>query len=170
MQVSAEAEDELVRNAQRGDALALSALVDRLAPFVGRICGPIALEHGEDAAQEALIAVLRDLPALREPRALYGWARRIAAREAVRHARAARRGLPLAGARQELPAPGDPALARDVRSVLSALAPEQRAILMLRDLEGLSEQEAAALLEVEQGTVKSRLSRARSAFKRRWSS
>jgi RNA polymerase sigma-70 factor (ECF subfamily) len=170
VQVSAEAEDELVRNAQRGDALALSALVDRLAPFVGRICGPIALEHGEDAAQEALIAVLRDLPALREPRALYGWARRIAAREAVRHARGARRVLPLAGARSELPAPGDPALARDVRSVLAALAPEQRAILMLRDLEGLSEQEAAALLEVEQGTVKSRLSRARSAFKRRWSS
>ena len=159
-----------MRNAQRGDALALSALVDRLAPFVGRICGPIALEHGEDAAQEALIAVLRDLPALREPRALYGWARRIAAREAVRHARGARRSPPPAEARLELPAPGDPALARDVRSVLAALAPEQRAILMLRDLEGLSEQEAAALLEVELGTVKSRLSRARSAFKRRWSS
>jgi RNA polymerase sigma-70 factor (ECF subfamily) len=170
VQVSAEAEEELVRSAQRGDALALSALIDRLAPFVGRICAPIALEHGEDAVQEALIAVLRDLPALREPRALYGWARRIAAREAVRHARAARRSRPLAQTRPELPAPGDPALARDVRSVLATLSPEQRAILMLRDLEGLSEQEAAALLAVEQGTVKSRLSRARSAFKRRWAS
>ncbi len=168
MNLSAEAEDELVRNAQRGDALALSALIDRLAPFVGRICGPIALEHGEDAAQEALIAVLRDLPALREPRALYGWARRIAAREAVRHAQAARRAPVSADAAGALPAPGDPALARDVRRVLEALAPEQRAILMLRDLEGLSEQEAAALLDVEQGTVKSRLSRARSAFRRRW--
>jgi RNA polymerase sigma-70 factor (ECF subfamily) len=167
--LSAEAEDELVRNAQRGDALALSALIDRLAPFVGRICGPIALEHGEDAAQEALVAVLRDLPALREPRALYGWARRIAAREAVRHARAARRERPLAREAPTLPAPGDPALARDVRRVLEALAPEQRAILMLRDLEGLSEQEAASLLDVEQGTVKSRLSRARNAFRRRWS-
>jgi RNA polymerase sigma-70 factor (ECF subfamily) len=68
-----------------------------------------------------------------------------------------------------LPAPGDPALARDVRRVLEALSPEQRAILMLRDLEGLSEHEAAALLEVELGTVKSRLSRARAAFRRRWS-
>jgi RNA polymerase sigma-70 factor (ECF subfamily) len=66
--------------------------------------------------------------------------------------------------------PGDPALARDVRRVLAALSPEQRAILLLRDLEGLSEQEAAALLEVEHGTVKSRLSRARSAFRSRWSS
>jgi RNA polymerase sigma factor (sigma-70 family) len=172
VQVSAEAEaeDALVRRAQRGDALALAALVDRLAPFVGRICGPIALEHGEDAAQEALIAVLRDLPALREPRALYGWARRIAAREAVRHARAARRQGPALEVAAALPAPGDPALARDVRRVLEALAPEQRAILMLRDVEGLSEQEAAALLAVERGTVKSRLSRARSAFRRRWSS
>jgi RNA polymerase sigma factor (sigma-70 family) len=171
VQVSAEAEEELVRRAQRGDALALSGLLDRLAPYVGRICGPIALEHGEDAAQEALIAVLRDLPALREPRALYGWARRIAVREAVRHARAGRRERPAAEpAAAALPAPGDPALARDVRRVLEALSPEQRAILMLRDLEGLSEQEAAALLAVEQGTVKSRLSRARSAFRRRWSS
>jgi RNA polymerase sigma factor (sigma-70 family) len=171
VQVSAEAEEELVRRAQRGDALALSGLLDRLAPYVGRICGPIALEHGEDAAQEALIAVLCDLPALREPRALYGWARRIAVREAVRHARAGRRERPAAEpAAAALPAPGDPALARDVRRVLEALSPEQRAILMLRDLEGLSEQEAAALLAVEQGTVKSRLSRARSAFRRRWSS
>lgn len=166
VQPSAAAEEELVRSAQRGDALALSALLDRLAPFVGRICGPIALEHGEDAAQEALIAVLRDLPALREPRALFGWARRIAVREAVRHARAARRERPLLDA--ELPPPGDPALARDVRTVLEALSPEQRAILLLRDLEGLSEQEAAALLAVEHGTVKSRLSRARAAFRGRW--
>jgi RNA polymerase sigma-70 factor (ECF subfamily) len=170
--VSAEAEVELVRAAQRGDALALASLVDRLAPFVGRICGPIALEHGEDAAQEALIAVLRDLPSLREPRALRGWARQIAAREAVRHARAARREAARgteAGA-AALPAPGDPALASDVRRVLGALGAEQRAILVLRDLEGLSEQEAARLLEVELGTVKSRLSRARAAFRRRWSS
>lgn len=169
VQLSAGAEEDLVRSAQRGDALALSALVDRLAPFLGRICGPIALEQGEDAAQEALIAVLRDLPALREPRALFGWARRIAVREAVRHARAARRELPAAGA-LPLPAADDPALVRDVRRVLAALAPEQRAILLLRDVEGLSEQEAAALLEVEHGTVKSRLSRARAAFRGRWSS
>jgi RNA polymerase sigma-70 factor (ECF subfamily) len=170
--VSPHAEVELVLAAQRGDALALASLVDRLAPFVGRICGPIALERGEDAAQEALIAVLRDLPGLREPRALYGWARRIAAREAVRHARAARREAARGDAAPAgaLPAPGDPALAADVRSVLAGLGAEQRAILVLRDLEGLSEQEAAAALAVERGTVKSRLSRARAAFRRRWSS
>jgi RNA polymerase sigma-70 factor (ECF subfamily) len=86
----------------------------------------------------------------------------------VRHARAARREA-AAPEPAALPAPGDPALARDVRSVLAALAPEQRAILLLRDLEGVSEREAAELLDVEHGTVKSRLSRARAAFRGRWS-
>ena len=49
-----------------------------------------------------------------------------------------------------------------------AFAPEQRAILVLRDVDGLSEAEAARLLGVAEGTVKSRLHRARSAFARRW--
>ena len=56
----------------------------------------------------------------------------------------------------------------DVRSTLASLAPEQRAILVLRDVDGLSETEAAGLLGVAEGTVKSRLHRARSAFVGRW--
>jgi DNA-directed RNA polymerase specialized sigma24 family protein len=41
-------------------------------------------------------------------------------------------------------------------------------VLVLRDLEGFTEAEAAALLGVEAGTVKSRLHRARRAFRDRW--
>lgn len=159
---------ELVRAAQAGDSLAMSKLLDLLAPYVGRICGPIALESGPDAAQEALIQVLRDLPSLREPGALRGWVRRIATREAVRHARRSRAEAARQGAAEELPAAGDLALATDVRAVLGTLAPEQRAILVLRDLEGLSEVEAAKQLRVAKGTVKSRLHRARAAFAERW--
>ena len=164
------AEADLVAAAQRGDSLALAELIDRLAPFVGRICGPIALDAGPDAAQEALIQVLRDLRSLRSPAALRGWVRRIAIREAVRHARRERRAVHTASDTvfEALPAPGDPALALDVRSVLEGLAPEHRAILMLRDLEGLSEAEAASELQVAQGTAKSRLHRARGAFLSRW--
>jgi DNA-directed RNA polymerase specialized sigma24 family protein len=51
---------------------------------------------------------------------------------------------------------------------LRRLGPHQRAVLLLCDLEGFSEAEAAALLEVEVGTVKSRLHRARRAFRQRW--
>jgi RNA polymerase sigma factor (sigma-70 family) len=158
----------LVRAAQRGDALAMNDLLDLLAPYVGRLCGPIALQEGPDAAQEALIAVFRRLGQLREPAALFGWVRAIAVREAVRVARRGQAGRTVIEATADLPASGDPQLAADVRSVLARLAPEHRAVLVLRDLEGLDEQAAAALLEVPRGTVKSRLSRARRSFRKEW--
>ena len=159
---------QCIEDAQAGDVLAMSALLDALAPWVGRLCGSIALEHGADAAQETLIQVFRDLRTLRDPARLRGWVRRIATRESVRHAQRGRREPPL-DPLPGVPDAGDPALAHDVRSVLQRLSPEQRAILVMRDLEGLSEAEAAALLQVARGTVKSRLHRARQAFIERWS-
>jgi RNA polymerase sigma-70 factor (ECF subfamily) len=165
-------ERQLVLEAQRGDVLAMSRLMDALAPWIARICGGIALEHADDAAQEALVQVIRDLRDLREPAALRGWARRIAVREAVRHAQRARSESRTHGdddASALVADARDPGVAPDVRSVLAQLAPEQRAILVLRDLEGLSEDEAAAQLGVAKGTVKSRLFRAREAFAKRWS-
>jgi RNA polymerase sigma-70 factor (ECF subfamily) len=165
-------ERQLVVEAQRGDVLAMSRLMDALAPWIARICGAIALEYADDAAQEALVQVFRDLRDLREPAALRGWARRIAVREAVRHAQRARSESRTHGdydASALVADARDPGVAPDVRSVLAQLAPEQRAILVLRDLEGLSEDEAAAQLGVAKGTVKSRLFRAREAFAKRWS-
>ena len=157
---------ELVRSAQRGDRLAMHDLLDRLEPYVGRVCGGIALDDGPDAAQETLIAVFRNLRHLREPAALYGWVRSIATREAIR----------VAGGRTsvqvddlaEWPAPVDLTLALDIRDVLSRLTPEHRAILVLRDVEGLSVDETAALLRVSEGTAKSRLHRARHRFREAW--
>ncbi|MBS2536390.1 hypothetical protein KGQ20_26875 [Catenulispora sp. NF23] len=55
-----------VRAAQRGDALAMSRLLDELTPYVGRLCAPIALADGPDAAQEALIAIFQNLKSLHE--------------------------------------------------------------------------------------------------------
>jgi RNA polymerase sigma-70 factor (ECF subfamily) len=156
----------LVCAAQRGDGLAMAELLDVLAPAVGRWCGPIALHEGEDAAQEALIAILRGLHGLRDPAALFGWARAIAVREAVRVARRAGREQP--AELTDVPAPGDPQLAADVSDVLGRLAPEHRAVLMLRDLEGLDERTAAAMLDIPAGTVKSRLARARASFRKEW--
>ncbi len=158
----------LARAVLDGDPLAMSDLLDHLAGYVGRICGPIALDDGPDAVQETLIAVFRGLRGLRDPGALYGWVRAIAVREAVRVARRRARTVPTELA--ELPAPGDPQLAADIRDVLDRLAPEQRAALILRDLEGLDEKEVARLLDVPAGTVKSRLSRARASFRRAWTS
>jgi RNA polymerase sigma factor (sigma-70 family) len=161
-------EDRLVRAAQRGDTVAMNEVLDALTPYVGKICGPIALNDGPDAAQEALIAIFRGLRGLREPAALFGWARAIAVREAVRVARRGRRQLP--AELMDLPAADDPQLAIDVQDVLRRLSPEHRAVLVLRDLEGMDEQAAAAVLEVPSGTAKSRLHRARASFRKAWSS
>lgn len=172
---------EQILAAQRGDVIALGTLLDELMPWVGRLCGSIALDAGPDAAQETMIQVMRDLAALREPAALGGWVRRIALRESIRHAERARREPILdandpqsaahsgAGpAREARTTPLDPMLARDVQWVLAQLPTDQRTVLVLRDLDGLSEAETAEQLDVAVGTVKSRLSRAREAFRQRW--
>jgi RNA polymerase sigma-70 factor (ECF subfamily) len=161
-------EEHLVRAAQRGDTVAMNEVLDALTPYVGRICGPIALHDGADAAQEALIAIFRGLHSLQEPAALFGWARAIAVREAVRVARRGQRQRPAELA--DLPAADDPQLAIDVQDVLRRLSPEHRAVLVLRDLEGMDEHAAAAVLDVPTGTAKSRLHRARASFRKAWSS
>ena len=155
-----------VRAAQRGDPVAMDILLTDLAPWVGRICAAIALEQGEDALQETMIVVLRNLPALRDPAAWRAWVRRIAVRESLRMVRDNReltmRDLPEAMASSDL----DTAL--DVRDTLRKLPTQQRAVLVLRNLEDLSEQETAEVLGVPEGTVKSRLHRARQGFRDRW--
>ncbi|GIG56645.1 RNA polymerase sigma24 factor [Longispora fulva] len=159
---------ELVRAAQGGDTLAMADLLDELTPYVARICGGIALGGGADAAQETLIVVFRTLKGLRDPQALRGWVRVIAVREAVRVARQDSRAVPVE--LSELPDRGTAHLAADIRAVLAGLSPEHRAILVLRDLEGLDEQATAELLAVSKGTVKSRLHRARASFRKAWTS
>jgi RNA polymerase sigma factor (sigma-70 family) len=155
----------------------MDALVRELAPYVGRICGAIALGDGDDAMQETMIAVLKNLPSLREPDALHGWVRRIAVRESMRLVKA-RRPAPVnptdadahAGTAELTTQLPDLDQQADVAAVLQSLPLEHRAVLVLRDLDGLSEAEAAAVLRVPEGTVKSRLHRARAAFRGRWAS
>ena len=159
--------EDVVRAAQRGEPLALAALLRALGPYVGRICGAIALDDGDDAMQETMIRVLKGVRRLREPAALHGWVRRIAVREALKLARARRPLVPV----EQLPEPPAgivPELPVEVADTLRQLPPEQRAILFLRELEGFTEAEAAALLDIPAGTAKSRLHRARQAFRRRW--
>lgn len=164
--------EQLVRRAQRGDPVALEQLVRELTPYLGRICGAIALDEGDDALQETMLAVVRHLPALREPLAVRGWARRIAVREARRRAHGGRaipidtHDLALLAAADD---PFDAAeVGADVRAVLADLSPEHRAVLVLRHVDGLSEQEVADVLDVATGTVKSRTNRARATFKERY--
>jgi RNA polymerase sigma-70 factor (ECF subfamily) len=157
---------DLVRQAQRGDALAMNRLLDLLSPYVSQICGSIALQDGPDAAQEALIAVFRALPQLTEPAALFGWVRAIATREAVRVAKRHQRLRTTE--LDDAPTRADPQLATDIQDVLARLSPEHRAVLVLRDLEGLDQAAVAGILAVPAPTVRTRLFRARRSFRRAW--
>ncbi len=141
----------------------MDEVVRTLAPYVGRVCGAIALDRADDAVQETLVAVLRNLRSLREPAALHGWVRRIAVREAVRAARRNEGSSELSFEPEAILPDLDAVL--DVRAALAGLRPDQRAVLVLRDLDGLSEAEVAVLLDVPEGTVKSRLHRARAAVR-----
>ena len=147
----------------------MNQLLTEIAPYVGRICGAVALDVAEDATQEALVAIFRNLPSLRDAIALRAWARRIAVREALRAAGRGR-SLPVDPITLDaaMSAP-DMTGAVDVREVLAGLDPLHRAVLVLRHLDGLREEEMAEVLEVAPGTVKSRLHRARAAFRARWS-
>ncbi len=157
-----------IQAAQRGDLIAMGDVLDGLMPWVGRLCGSIALDAGPDAAQDTLIQVMRDLKGLRDPSALRSWVRRIATREAIRHAERRRREPLVDHFENSEGRLLDPGLQADVKSVLAELPPDQRAVLVLRDLEGLSESEAATEMNVARGTIKSRLHRARDAFRKRW--
>ncbi|MEU9208067.1 RNA polymerase sigma factor [Streptomyces sp. NPDC048415] len=158
----------LVEGAQRGDALAMDELLGVLAPYVGRVCGPVALQDGADAAQEALIAVFRNIRQLKTPAALFGWVRAIAVREAVKFAKQRQRQNTVPVEWGDKPTVEDLQLASDIADAMGRLAPEHRAVLTLRHVEGLSEQEVAGVLSVPVGTVRSRLFRARRSFRTAW--
>jgi RNA polymerase sigma factor (sigma-70 family) len=159
--------EETVRAAQRGDALALNDVIKALSPFVVRVCESVTSVDGADAAQETLIVVMRNLGTLREPRALTGWAARIAVRQAVRAAQ--RRAVPVdASVLAERPMQQDPFLAAEIADVLDEMTPDHRAILILREYVDLDEASIAALLGISSGTVKSRLHRARARFREAW--
>jgi RNA polymerase sigma-70 factor (ECF subfamily) len=160
--------EAVVRRAQDGDAAALEMLVRELAPYLGRICGAIALDDGDDALQEAMVIICRKVSGLRDPAALRGWARQIAVRVAVRMAQSKRAVATDPFDLERVPTMDTGSTAVEVRAVLAELAPEQRAVLVLRHLDGLSEAEMAHVLHVAPGTVKSRLHRASASFRARW--
>lgn len=129
--------------------------------------------RAEDLVQETLWSVHRSWADIRDPEAAPAYARTIMLRLATRwRARRWNGEVPydlerideLGGGR-----PDDGVDAHDERDrvarALGALPPKQRAVLVLRYFEGLSEDEIATLLRCSPGTVKSRSSRAREAMR-----
>jgi RNA polymerase sigma-70 factor, ECF subfamily len=129
-----------------------------------RIVGSGAL--AEDVAQEAVIKAWRHRASCRSPEHPLPWVAAIARREALR-AVAAPRCEPLDGALEpRAPAP-EPSidLALDVRRALAGLSEPDRRLLLARYWQDLTQQEAANLLGMPDGTAKVRLHRIRSRLR-----
>ena len=167
---------ELVAAARGGDRAAVDELLARYEPsiyrFGLRMCG------NEDAArevlQETLLAAFRYLPGFRGDAALSTWLYQIARSFCIKERRGQHptRSLDEPGTAELVdPAPQPDARvhAREVGEALSraiaTLAPEQREVLILRDVEGLSAEQAAEVIGIEVGALKSRLHRARMALR-----
>lgn len=168
-------ESKLVSKAQNGDRNAFSELVHThsqgVLNVVYRMCGNGDL--AEDAAQEAFIQAWLRLSSYKEKASFRSWLYRIAVNTAIDMLRKEKRILPntiedlnLSDSR-----PGPEAMLASsertelIREAVLTLPNASRAVLVLREYEGLSYQEIAESLEIPMGTVMSRLSYARKLLK-----
>ncbi len=169
--------DELdrVARAARGEPGAQAWLLDQVMPRVRRITRAFLKSpaDADDAAQLALLAILRSASTYRGEASLSAWAKRIAVRTTLRYLEGERRtpSAPAATDGEELPAPDDArpseALARDVREYLDELPEAQRNAIILHHALGYSVDEIAGLTEVSPDTVKGRLKLGTAALRKR---
>ena len=177
-------ERDLIRQCQKGDVQAFRQLVERYEDRIyGLACSILGdSEMAKDAAQEAFIRVYRALGKFEGRSSFYTYLYRIttnvcltfAQREQRRPDRVSIEGM------QEMSdmtldrfwGTDEPqndieriGLREEIQKVLNHLSPDHRAVVILKDIEDLSQEEIADVLDVSVGTVKSRLSRARARLR-----
>jgi RNA polymerase sigma factor (sigma-70 family) len=164
-----ESDDVLAQLAQRavaGDRASLDELVRELEPVVARTTRLIVGAGSwaaEDAAQDAVLDLLRGIRTLRAPEAVRGWAVRVATTRALKVARR-ERFLSLRRVQVWDSAPTtEPSYGREraLKEAFDRLPPRLRATAVLRLYVGLGEAETADTLGCSLGTVKSNLHEAR---------
>lgn len=163
-------EENLVRQAARGDRDAFGSLAEKCRPWLLGLCLRLVRDRAaaEDLAQEALLRAFRDLGQLREPGRFRAWLSRIAVNACRMHLRRQlARPVEIAGPCQ--PAPDGPETSDAPLGVDEALAhldADARRLLLLFYGEGMSHQELADALALSSQAVKSRLHRAREKLRK----
>jgi RNA polymerase sigma factor (sigma-70 family) len=161
--------ERVVSAAQQGDTRAIATLLSGSHAHVRRFARTLCAtpEDAEDAAQDALIVMYRKIGTLRATAALASWMFQIVRNECIRRTRVTFNRLVPAGTAE--PSAEDAALARmemeRIVDSISKLPPEQRAVLVLRDIHGLSGAAAAEALGLSRAAMKSRLHRGRAALR-----
>ena len=173
--------EELARLAAEGDEVAFSQLVTlhekRVYALALRMTGN--QEDAMDVAQEAFLAAWRGLPNFRGEAGFSTWLYRLTSNAAIDFLRKTRRQKVEASLNDETmgldapdpaPTPQEQAEAQSLREAvrwgMGELSQEHQQVLDLREYQELSYEEIAQRLEVDLGTVKSRLSRARSSLRK----
>jgi RNA polymerase sigma-70 factor (ECF subfamily) len=172
-----------LRRAQRGEAGAFRELVERYHRAIWELAvrmlaGTAVAHRAEDVVQETFVRVHRALPSFDPagPARLSTWILTIASRLALNELRVAPRAAATVPIEQmiDTAAADSPVRAAEVKQRARAIAaalgelPEQaRAVIVLREYHDLDYEEIARVLEIDLGTVKSRLSRARALLRER---
>lgn len=155
----------LVEAAAHGDDVALAELVRATQPLVWRVCSHLgSAGEEEDLVQETYLRAMRSLRSFRGDAPVRAWLAAVARNVCADHVRRRARQSRLLG-RLKLAAAdvhaGQDGLAVDAL-LLDALAPDRREAFVLTQIVGLSYEEAAAAVGCPIGTIRSRVSRARS--------
>lgn len=162
--------------ARSGDRTAMEAVLASVAPsirrFALRMCRNEA--DADDVLQDALLSIASHLDGYEGRSSLSSWAFAIA-RSACSRRRRGKKNEPaesdtvLASQASDQPAPDDRAVDKQLGEMvtrsLDELSEEHREVLLLRDVEGMTAAEAAAVLGISVDALKSRLHRARTALR-----
>jgi RNA polymerase sigma-70 factor (ECF subfamily) len=164
---------DVVDRARRGDQEAFAAVIRHYDPGLRALAYRLLEDRDlmDDALQEAYVKAFRGLPRFRGQAKLGTWLYRIVYNACLDELKrpTRRQDVPYEDV-DDAPAPWtDPgeAVARrgDLAEALARLAPEERAAVILVDARGFDYREAARVLDVPEGTIGSRLSRARASLR-----
>jgi RNA polymerase sigma-70 factor (ECF subfamily) len=178
---------DLVQRVQRGDQTAFRALFDRYHRRAFAVAfGVVKNQHDAlDVMQEAFIKVHKHIGSFHGTSSFYTWLYRIVMNLAIDHVRRARKVTEFDDSVRKSDAAADGALlphfdgenpgktvarqelSEHIQAALDELPEYHRAVILLREVEGLSYEEMAKILKVPKGTIMSRLFHARRKMQQR---
>jgi RNA polymerase sigma-70 factor (ECF subfamily) len=172
-------EQMLITQAKKGNVSAFETLVKRYQNSIYYLCRRMTGSHqsADDVSQETFIKAYFALNSFKDGMNFFTWIRKIAVNNSLNFIKVSKREEPLGDGAEKIA--GNSSMGQELphemlqmnqteekfKKALKALPSEQKVVFILRVYENLSYKEIAQLLEISEGTVMSRLSRARKKLK-----